>query len=68
MPPFVVTVMAASLLFPDDPPTVKVTSVALPVHVPLEYVSTSVVIALVPSPLPNVITILVIVLEDDTVK
>ena len=67
-PPEVVTVRDAIRLFPLEPPIVNFTEFALPVHVPLEYVSTLVVIAFEPSELPNPRTILVMVALELTVK
>ena len=57
-----VTATDAILRWPVVPPTVNVTAFAEPSHVPLVYVSTSVVIALVPSPEANANSILLIVL------
>ena len=67
-PPEVVTVRDAIRLFPLEPPIVNFTEFALPVHVPLEYVSTLVLIAFEPSEEPNVITIFVIVDSELIVK
>ena len=67
-PPEVVTVRDAIRLFPVEPPIVNFTDFALPVHVPLEYVLTLVVIAFEPSELPNPRTILVMVASELTVK
>ena len=55
-----VTLIAAILLLPEDPPIVNVTDVAVPSQVPSSYVTTSVVMSFEPSLEPKVSSILLI--------